>query len=1157
MIPIDWTKRDRPYTQDGTVYYRYKTQLDTPDISSAQLRQWNRSGIRELLEYYSKVTDETPADILSSSLERLDYILDPRPRCNIVYILVSISKIDLGKIDFISTDILEDSDIVRRSVFINTFNLDSDLEFIYSKLNSIIAKQNRTSFVLYYNSIKQSRNTKLLFSKFFDGLFNILDENDIDISFDREDEIAIFFTEDFRIVAMTFNGNLLRIGVNQINRRPGFNVKMINDLVSNFPTVVADSRIEIISEQDNRWIEFYRSNLSGNFFVNEDEGMKLRDKMAEKYSIDNILRRSFVDSEDLKHLNNSVKEALRQDIERVNQSRILEVDNCSDVQASDLIRFYKTAQEKEYEDALIDNPFIRATYTERTFNIADYVGDEILDALLEGNVLESFHDVGDIYDLVLNSINIDVLMTKILRCLAQDVDFTIPKICIDVYNPLVIPLPDLSGFTGIFDFISDLVRKALLAAISELLQTFIEFIFDILDECARLSEQGDDIYSLDRSPRQYFDGDEQIAIEQMFEKIRDLYDELDSARDIASDEDLSQFLDDVVAALTPVEFCRLVSGNAGRIVLDVVLCIIEARYPNINKVVETREEVASLFNSLSFILDTSICDALIDEIPSGDICATPEQLDFRGALLADKEYSPDLIDQQLEKIRNKRLEQIDFARDMLGGDLSNVMFAELSPEQFVMKAIPAVSDNEPARHMVNITVDAVVDPIRDSFETLTLGPGGLQETLPDFLSSEISNNFSSPNFSLITDQGLRFNSSRFGFDLNLNSQEDVFVIGTNVLTSDNKSGEYSSRRAAFDDLVDYDTLTNSELYDRVLLTCVTELKRDILNFPTNFNADEFFARAVPVDETPKIFENCWRKGENVRSGISEAFYEKEKTTKNPVDLMDTTIEGVAYLMIQSFVLDYLFKNLTTISRYQFDTFSDKLINKYLIAAIRRYYSEIDNVIDNFSDDDFSEIVSRQVNDVYKQISFVLPSQPVKDRFFGKFSILDGDETLNIGGFGLNISNFVFRKFIRDKSTDQLFNPNTLPSGLLGLTESIFDSYEWVLQFRFKDQQFAGSETTLLEVTRDYEQDFPADLIDELINSDAASALFDYAVPLETIVSSLSIYIVELFSNRDNYFELKELIRIILTNTINLLEFQFKNEEVDNFVRERKKRSFEG
>ena len=152
---------------------------------------------------------------------------------------------------------------------------------------------------------------------------------------------------------------------------------------------------------------------------------------------------------------------------------------------------------------------------------------------------------------------------------------------------------------------------------------------------------------------------------------------------------------------------------------------------------------------------------------------------------------------------------------------------------------------------------------------------------------------------------------------------------------------------------------------------------------------------------------------------------------------------------------------------------------------------------------------------------------------------------------------MFRKFIRDKSTGQLFSPNSIPSGLLGLAETIFDSYEWVLQFRFKDQSRAGSETVLVEAVRDYEQNFPNDLFDELVNSDEVSILFDYSIPLETLVASLSIYIVELFSNRDNYFELKELIRIVLTNTINLLEFQFKNEEIDNFVRERKKRSYEG
>jgi hypothetical protein len=51
--------------------------------------------------------------------------------------------------------------------------------------------------------------------------------------------------------------------------------------------------------------------------------------------------------------------------------------------------------------------------------------------------------------------------------------------------------------------------------------------------------------------------------------------------------------------------------------------------------------------------------------------------------------------------------------------------------------------------------------------------------------------------------------------------------------------------------------------------------------------------------------------------------------------------------------------------------------------------------------------------------------------------------------------------------------------------------------------------------------------------------------------------VELFNNRDNYFELKELLRVILINTINLLEFEFQNEEVDQFVRNRKKQSFRG
>lgn len=1159
MIPVDWTKRQKPYIVDDVVYYRYTASIEESTVSSALKRRWNFEGLQELLTYYGRVSDSIPTSIVSSSLERLEYVLDPRPRCNIAYVLVTIQKEELDQIDFVIDDAILESEIVARSVELNTFQLDQNLEFVYSKLLSAENKQNRTSYVLYYNSIKQSRQTSRSMRKFFSSLFEILAENDIEIDYNREDRISIFFTDDFRVVAITFNGDLVKVGSNSLERRIGFSNSMINDLVFNFSTLVSDSRIEIISDNDSRWIEFYKRNLTGSFFVSEDRGRKLRAQMAEEYSIDEILRRSFVDGQDLKQLNDSVTEALENEIDRRMQFRVLDIDNCADVQATEVIRFYKNVKEKEFEDALIDNPAIRATYTERTFKIADFVGDEILEALLEGNILDSATDIGDIYQLIFNLVNVDVLVTKVLRCIAQDIDFSIPKICIDVFNPLTIPLPDLSNFTGIFDFISDLVRKALLTAVSELLQTFLQYIFDILDECARLSEQGEKIYEMDRSPQKYFDGEEQLAIDQMFDRIKDLYEDLDSAKGIASDQNLSQFLQDVVAALTPVEFCRLVSGNANPLILDVVLCIIESRYPAINEVVKTREEVGALFSSLSFILDTSICDALIDEIPTeDDICLTNEQIDFRGVLLAEKQYDPSLIDEQLNKVRKKRQEQIKFAQDILGGNLSDKMFGELSPTQFVLKAIPPVSDNAPARHMVDITVDATIDPIRDSFENLTLAPGGMKETLPEFLSSEITNNFNASGFATITPTGVRFNSNRFSIDLNLEPEQDVFVLGTNTIEAENKRVEYPSRKSAFNDLVEYDALSNSGLYDRVLSRCIIEIKRDILNFPSNFNSNEFFNRAVPITSPPKIFENCWQDGTSVRTGIKESFYEKEKNTKNPVDLMNATIEGLTRLLIQSFVLDYVFKNLSTISKFRLDSFNDKFINKYLEVAIDRYYPEISEAFDIFvSDDDkLSTFIARQLGDTYNQISFVLTADSVKDRFFDKFSVVNGDVTPTLGNITLDLSNFIFRRYVRNINTGAMFNPDNLPDGLLNLGDIVFD-YEWVLQFRFKDQQRAGAETVLLEVTREYEQEFPSDMFDELVNSDEASILFDYALPLETIVAALSIYIVELFNNRDNYFELKELLRVVLVNTINLLEFEFQNEEVDQFVRNRKKQSFRG
>jgi hypothetical protein len=577
-------------------------------------------------------------------------------------------------------------------------------------------------------------------------------------------------------------------------------------------------------------------------------------------------------------------------------------------------------------------------------------------------------------------------------------------------------------------------------------------------------------------------------------------------------------------------------------------------------VVKTREQAGALFSSLSFILDTSICDALIDEIPTeDDICLTNEQIDFRGVLLAEKQYDPSLIDEQLDKVRKKRQEQIEFAQDILGGNLSDKMFGELSPSQFVLKAIPPISENAPARHMVDITVDATIDPVRDSFENLTLAPGGMKDTLPEFLSSEITNNFNAPGFATVTPTGLKFNSNRFSIDLNLEPEEDVFILGTNTIRTENKREEYSSRKAAFNNLVDYDVLSNSSLYDRVLSRCVIEVKRDILNFPSNFNSDDFFDRAVPITSPPRIFENCWQDGTSVREGIKESFFEKEKNTKNPVDLMNSTIEGLVHLFVQAFILDYLFKNLSTITRFRLDSFNDRFINKYLKIAVDRYYPEISEAFDIFASDDgrtLDTFISQQLSDTYNQVSFVLATDSVRDRFFNKFSVVNGDTTPMLGNITLDLSNFIFRRYVRNTNTGTMYNPDNLPDGLLNLADIVFD-YEWVLQFRFKDQQRAGAETVLLEVTREYEEDFPSDMFDELVNSAEASILFDYALPLESIVASLSIYIVELFNNRDNYFELKELLRVILINTINLLEFEFQNEEVDQFVRNRKKQSFRG
>jgi hypothetical protein len=123
-------------------------------------------------------------------------------------------------------------------------------------------------------------------------------------------------------------------------------------------------------------------------------------------------------------------------------------------------------------------------------------------------------------------------------------------------------------------------------------------------------------------------------------------------------KDINKFLDDLSMMATPVELCSLLNNKASETTFQVVEELLKFEYPEIQKRLNNRTKIASLFATLGNRVDPSICQIIEDNADviqsAPEICFTNDIMTVRENLLKERK----LTDQQIKDVINQERQRV-------------------------------------------------------------------------------------------------------------------------------------------------------------------------------------------------------------------------------------------------------------------------------------------------------------------------------------------------------------------------------------------------------------------------------------------------------------------------------------------------------------------
>lgn len=1150
MLPFDWTTLKKPKLHEGRYYWNFVSPVISIDISESEKEQATEKGLQKIFSFFGKQRPPSMTVLVSDSLSLSEIYIDPRPVCNELKVLVSIKKDDLDSLDDIEYDIdnllIFNTTTQELAEYIDEL---SKMMFRHS-LYALLARE----FLHIDDFIVDLDKKRKKIARIPEEMAARALLNDVRYNVSEEDSLQILFNDNRLFVGAILNGTPLKKGATAADD------VSTSALLDQFSSTLLSQLEEIgplaynVNHSRTRevWRGFYRDHITYgevSFKDIEPEDNFIKEQANNLFNSTNLPNFLQTRSDRIQREIERFKELPEQFLG--NQCGPLDLTELAVGEDSDISRIkkiIKTGDDKEIEDLLIDNTFIKVNIYERNRNRLDYVGDIVFDTIPE-IFPNGPSTIDEVYDNVLNYISFDLLIKKAMQCLLAQGEFPeLWKLCIDIYLPFSLTLIDNLKIPDIFGFISDLIVKALLFILQQALFLLIDSIIDALEKCIRGKLIDTGITDLDDTFNNV-----DAAVTRLAQKVYDNFDNLQDAQLLVEDEfsDPRSLLEDLAVALTPQEFCQVMAGTASDEVYRIVLCLIETRYKQIAEKVDTIEKVKSAFVSLGSLVNLEKCDVDFDiPVPvSPDLCLSREQLEIRKELLQNKyqDISSEMLEEQLEAAEARRKNALEQLSNFLDPNaLNDQVYGDSSRQDFAISLSPCSAENEPMRHMIELSTDSAIDPLATFFAQAVLGQTGLSAIFSDIFEQQYISEITSDNFAQQTSAGFSIGSPPYqvNYSADRGSQQQTVQFGNVQLTSTVPRAPIGappgSRINYFTNLSpDLDEQDYADAFEFFIQFISSKISESQV-----FAASEQQVRAQlqtiisPLTGYADLYENCWEGGTNVRDGINDSYFERDCETRDTTLYTQSVIAGLLRLYVRATMVEFLLKNSGLITQFT----SKDLINTFIKDFIE---IQLAPIISSIQKTEFinnvDQLVSDELNvvfDEFEKILEVFTNPNLKDDgknaihyFFDSIPIVSDDSVL--ATFNFTKPNFSRFYFISRTKVDQARNQMTIS---LDLKYAKGDSNNLTYVTLLTKERVIPNIALLLPNQID---EIVLELKEEMENSSQIETLLTYSIPTNDILSFIGMYNMIRIRNNifDQLFIMNENMIINLENSDN---FTYRN-----------------
>jgi hypothetical protein len=1086
MLKQEWYNTNKPYEENGVIYYNYKSEYTTTGGALWNSRKVaaHNLGMRELLDFYNKIGDTLA---LVSKDENFDYYIDPRPNCGRVYFLISIKKDLLESLE--DKDFIADEGLLFKEF--TTLSLRKQTKKIIKlikKYNKILKNKSMSSFGVKLDLSEEIKNL----NSFLKTIDEIVVLNRVTVAKNEAIPIKIGFDENGNFSLLVINNIPATIGRTYYSKSKNVKSRFIRNILLNIERLYSISVSENNKKNPDKWTVFFGIIFGETFNINP-QNSKFQNTLN---AVDVITGGS---------LQNVAVPCMVKDFiddkfeELIDNSNFTYGKDCGLITLDAPIKF-KNKQIFLDENRLIDTSDLRIDLHSKLLGIREFVGDVRVKDFIDVGIDSS--DLNDIYDKVLNYLSFDELLKKVTDCLPDIKD--IKDVCLEIYAPLTITFPDTIKISGVFDVISDIVFKATLTLSAKVLITLLENFFDKLVEC----ENGKlELYNFTNDSDTLFGSNASVVNKYISTRIYDNFDDMYNIRSFSVENDASirKFLDLIAAVMTPQELCSLVRGNPSDKVKDVLDCVVIANpdFPNTETVVDIFTEIGILIDFPTLFLD-------IPDPTDNDPCLSEEQFDARRTLLMfkDGEISSEILDHQIEKAKEKLKKDVDFINSMVKNrDAGETIVFGGSIDKHIKDTVPTSRLNENLRSIIRNNIKSIYSPLINEFNLSLIGHSSLLKNVSSVDVSEIRNSvYDNPELFRNTDSSI-FLGNNLEYS-NLNSIKTL-KFGPSVLSFESPTNQY-------DNYVNQILTTPSQIFTVLsifsgpsvpsidgptgeFLDATQQLLEQL--FAITFNTKiialgkEYLQKELKdsITSSTPLFENSWPFGGiPVKEAILEDYLSNEEVSRKTNEYDTSLITGLISSYIKIKTVEFIMKNYNIISDFDGKELNDNFGQEYIknnCAPLRKYTKN--SRIQNFNDTVVAQmnISIEGFKDIYSQS--ISPKVGVINKFMRSLEILETQDVYNI--FNTKGSFYIY------KSENEYFLQNIFRKGSI----------------RCDIKTLAVAST-----------------LEELIDSLQVKNVFENIFPLRELLSVITIYNLKLYEPSSYFRNLTECIEYMIDNLIN-------------------------